>query len=111
MGIGIPCAETKCEDIARIRRAIGRNFVKCVVEIQTAALLGSAGTVGFSLVSRAFGLWVTRCGLLHTWQKFWGDRSAGVRAARVSGQVMAASVAAEVGLGAGAALDCAIPVN
>ena len=77
----------------------------------TEALLGSAGTVGlFSSVKSiwALGNWVRPSSYL---AKTLGAGSAGVRAARLSGQAMAASLAAEAGLRAGAALDCAIPVN
>jgi RHS repeat-associated protein len=77
----------------------------------TEALLGSAGTVGlFSSVKSiwALGNWVRPSSYL---AKAMGAGSAGVRAARISGQAMAASLAAEAGLRAGAALDCAIPVN
>lgn len=77
----------------------------------TEALLGSAGTVGlFSSVKSiwALGNWVRPSSYL---AKAMGAGSAGVRAARMGGQAMAASLAAEAGLRAGAALDCAIPVN
>ena len=77
----------------------------------TEVLLGSAGTVGlFSSVKSiwALGNWVRPSSYL---AKAIGASSSGVRAARIGGKAMAVSLAVEAGLRAGAALDCAIPVN